>query len=278
VHHSSYSELYFFDTGYVAGVFVAAEGYRLAWLDLGHAVPASRRAAVGAFVAWVALLIVTVKLTENSVATPREELNRYVAIGGIAVAFVVVWALVVLVRRRRATGVLALGLIPVLAATALTSPILAVPSARAALAGQPIANGRTVLVPGLVTALNWLRDHMPVDAVFAVNNHWIDPGRTFGKFYYYTAFSERQAFIEAYNPYPIPPGTGTPAGAEFVHRQQLNDAVFDHADAQALQVLVSQYDVRFLFIDRTLGPYTPAVLKLGRVVFSNPDATIIAVG
>jgi hypothetical protein len=278
VHHSSYSELYFFDTGYIAAVFVAAEGYRLAWLDLGHALPASRRAAVAAFVAWIALLIVTVKITENSVATPREELNRYLAIGGIAVAFVIVWALVALVRRQRVTGVLALGLIPVLAATALTSPILALPSARAALAGKPIADGRTVLVPGLVTALNWLRDHMPVNEVFAVNNHWIDPGRTFGKFYYYTAFSERQAFIEAYNPYPIPPGTGTPAGAEFVHRQQLNDAVFDHADAQALQVLVSDYDVRFLFIDRTLGPYTAAVLKLGRVVFSNADATIIAVG
>ena len=114
--------------------------------------------------------------------------------------------------------------------------------------------------------------------MFAVNNHWIDPGRTFGKFYYYTAFSERQAFIEAYNPYPIPPGPGTPAGANFVERQQLNDAVFDHADVHALQVLIHQYGVRFLFIDRTLGPNDPAVLKLGRVVFSNQDAAIVAVG
>ena len=145
--------------------------------------------------------------------------------------------------------------------------------------GKPIANGRTVLVPGLVTALNWLRDHMPVTEVIAVNNHWIDPGRTFGKFYYYTAFSERQAFIEAYNPYPIPPGMGTTAGAKFVHRQQLNDAVFDHADAQALQVLVEQYDVRFLFIDRTLGPFTQVVAQARtRRVAATADATIIAVG
>ena len=65
IHHSSYSELYFFDTGYVAGVFVAADGYRLAWLDMGSALPISRRTAAAAFVAWVALLIVIVKLTEN---------------------------------------------------------------------------------------------------------------------------------------------------------------------------------------------------------------------
>jgi hypothetical protein len=278
VHHSSYSELYFFDTGYVAGCFVAAEGLRLAWLDMGGALPLSRRTAVATFVAWVALLIVIVKLTENSVATPREQVNRYALIVAIGVAFVIVCALVASVRRRLNAGVIALGLIPVLAASALTSPILALPNARAALAGEPIANGRTVIVPGLLSALYWLRDDTPVSAVFAVNNHWIDPGRTFGKFYYYTALSERQAFIEAYNPYPIPPGTGTPAGAEFTHRQQLNDAVFDHADPQALQTLVHQYDVRFLFVDRTLGPYVPAVLTLGRVVFSNPDATIIAVG
>src|ERR1022692_179562 len=278
VHHSSYSELYFFDTGYVAGCFVAAEGLRLAWLDMGGALPLSRRTAVATFVAWVALLIVIVKLTENSVATPREQVNRYALIVAIGVAFVIVCALVASVRRRLNAGVIALGLIPVLAASALTSPILALPNARAALAGAPIANGRTGIVPGLLSALYWLRDDTPVSAVFAVNNHWIDPGRTFGKFYYYTALSERQAFIEAYNPYPIPPGTGTPAGAEFTHRQQLNDAVFDHADPQALQTLVHQYDVRFLFVDRTLGPYVPAVLTLGRVVFSNPDATIIAVG
>ena len=278
VHHSSYSELYFFDTGYLAGCFVAAEGLRLAWLDMGHALPISRRAAVAAFVAWVALLLAIVKLTENSVGTPREQVNRYAAIAGIGVAFVIVWALVVRVRRRPSAGVIALGLVPLLAASALTSPLLALPSARAVLAGQPIASGRAVLAPALLTALYWLRDHAPVDAVFAVNNHWIDPGRTFGKFYYYTAFSERQAFIEAYNPYPIPPGPGTAAGANFIVRQQLNDAVFDYADPNALQVLVHQYGVRFLFIDRTLGPYDPATLKLGRVVFNNQDAAIVAVG
>ena len=209
IHHSSYSELYFFDTGYVAGVFVAADGYRLAWLDMGSALPISRRTAAAAFVAWVALLIVIVKLTENSVATPREQVNRYALIVAIGVAFVIVCALVALLRRQLSAGVIALGLIPLLAVSALTSPILALPSARAALAGEPIANGRTVIVPGLLSALYWLRDHTSVNAVLAVNNHWIDPGRTFGKFYYYTALSERQAFIEfSTTRTPFPPGPG----------------------------------------------------------------------
>jgi hypothetical protein len=175
-------------------------------------------------------------------------------------------------------GAVALGLIPVMAAAALTSPILVEPMVRTVMADKPLANGRTVIVPGLVSALNWLRDNTSVDTVFAVNNHWVDPGETFGKFYYYTAFSERQSFIEAYNPYPIPPGPGTPEGADFIYRQQLNDAVFTHADTNALKILTQQYAVRYLLIDRTLGPQDSAVLGLGHVVFSNQSAVIVAVG
>jgi hypothetical protein len=116
-----------------------------------------------------------------------------------------------------------------------------------------------------------------VNDVFALNNHWIDAARANGKYYYATAFSERQAFIEAYNPYPILPGTGTPAGANFAYRQQINDALFNHAEASALRVMTQQYAVRFLFIDRSRS-YDPAVMTLGRVVFSNQGAFIVAVG
>ena len=42
--------------------------------------------------------------------------------------------------------------------------------------------------------------------------------------------------------------------------------------------MTRQYAVRFLFIDRILGVQDAAVLQLGRVVFSNADATILAVG
>ena len=59
-----------------------------------------------------------------------------------------------------------------------------------------------------MTALQWLRDHSGIDTIFAVNNHWLDPGRVNGKYYYFTAFSDRQIFIEAYDPirYGVTPG------------------------------------------------------------------------
>jgi hypothetical protein len=278
VHHSSYSELYFVDTGYFAACFPAAEGLRLAWEDLGRSQRFSSRPVLVAFAGWVLALLVLARITANPMPTPRDLVVRYAIVAIAAVLFVVAWGVVLRENRRSAAAIVSVGLIPVLAAAALTSPLLSYPSVKAVVSGKPIANGRTVIVPGLLTALYWLRDHSSVNAVFAVNNHWVDPTRTYGKFYYYTAFSERQAFIEAYNPYPIPPGPGTPAGANFIYRMQLNDEVFNRADPSALKILTEQYGVRFLLIDRTLGPYISTVLGLGHVVFSNQDADIVAVG
>lgn len=278
VHHSSYSELYFVDTGYVAGCLIAAQGYRLAWLDIGPSLHVSRQAVVVGIASWIALLLIVVKVTEHSLRSPQAIFFRYADIAAGAVVFVIACALVLRMLRRSTSGIMAVALIPVVAAAALTSPMLAYPTLQRVLTGVPVSPGRIVLTPGLLSALYWFRDHTPADAVFAVNNHWLDPGRVNTKEYYYTAFTERQAFIESYNPYPIPPGPGTPAGANFISRQQLNDAVFDHGDRQALQIVIHQYGVRYLLIDRTLGPYNSAIVRLGRIVFANPDATIIAVG
>ncbi len=278
VHHVASSELYFLDTGYFAGCLVAAEGLRLAWADLAQSQRFSRRAVVIALAAWGAALIVVVRLTAHSLATPDAVVLRYAGIAAAAVLFVIAWALVLRARHLSSSAVTAIGLIPILATVALSSPFIVYPTVRKVLAREPITTGQVVLVPGVLTALYWLRDHTPGDAVFAVNNHWLDAARTNGKYYYYTAFSERQAFIEAYDSYPIPAGSGTPAGANFIARQNLNDAVFDDADAAALQLMTQEYSVRFLLIDRTLGTFDPGVLQLGRVVFSDQDATVIVVG
>ncbi len=278
VHHSSYSELYFVDTGYVAGCLAAAQGYRLAWLDIGPSLNVSRRTVVVGIACWIALLLIVVKATEHSLVTPQAIFFRYADIAAAALVFVIACGVVLRVLRRSTSAIMAVALIPVVAAAALTSPMLAYPTIQRVLTGAPVSPGRTVLTPGLLTALYWFRDHTPTDVVFAVNNHWLDPGRTQTKEYYYTAFTERQAFIESYNPYPIPAGSGTPAGANFISRQRLNDAVFDHDDAEALLILIHQYGVRYLIVDRTLGTYDPAILRAGRVMFSNQDATIVAVG
>jgi hypothetical protein len=278
VHHSSGSELYFQDTGYVAACIVGAEGLRRAWLDLGRSVPVSRSAVALAFAGWVVLILVIVRLTSHSVDTPGRIMLRYIGVVILGVAFVAACAVVVRRRYGSSNGIVALGLIPIMAASIVTTPLAVYPNVQKVLADEPLTSTQIALKPPLLAALYWLRDHSSVNDVFAVNNHWINPEHTSAKYYYYTAFSQRQAFIEAYNPYPIPPGPGTPAGANFIYRMQLNDEVFNRADPSALKILTEEYGVRFLFIDRTMGPFLSAVLGLGHLVFSNQDADIVAVG
>lgn len=286
VHQVSYSELYFLDTGYVAGCVVAAAGLRLAWLDAGRAIPVSRHAVVLALAAWVALLILLVVATSHAIAHADALAVRYVGLAVGCVVFVLAWSLALRARNVSRSGLLTLVLVPLLAAAALTSPIVLSPTMRKVLTGAPITpiqpDPQTVrgLTPGLLTALQWLRDHSSVDAVFAVSNHWIDPAQANGKYYYYSALSERQVFVEAYDPirYGITTGLATAAGVNFAYRQRLNDAVFDHADTSALRILTHQYSVSLLFIDRIHHNANPTVVQLGRVVFSDDDAIIVAVG
>jgi hypothetical protein len=280
VHQSSYSEGYFEETGYMAAAIVAAAGLRLAWLDVGRGMPVSRRAAIAATAACVVLFLVVAKVRSGSTATPRSDLDLYAVLIAAVVIILLVWALALRARNRSTSGILALTLIPMVAASVLTTPFVIYPTVRKFIAGVPITDPQPVLVPGLLTALYWLRDHAPIDAVFAVNNHWLDPARVNGKYYYYGAFSERQIFIEAYDPirYGITPGIPSRAATIFAYRQGVNDAVFNNANVDDLRVMTQQYMVRFLFVDRIHGTFNPAVLKLGDVVFSNQDATIVAVG
>jgi hypothetical protein len=142
--------------------------------------------------------------------------------------------------------------ISLLAASALTSPILVAPVVKRVLAGLPATittpDPQEVwgLTPGLLTALNWLRDSTPTGTVLAVSNHWINPAETDGRNYYYSAFSEREIFVEAYDPvrFGVLPGVDTQTERDFVYRQQLNNDVFNHADTQALALMTQRYLVR----------------------------------
>jgi hypothetical protein len=86
--------------------------------------------------------------------------------------------------------------------------------------------------------------------------------------------------VEPYTPddYGLQNPPLTAGFVAFLHRVMLNDLVFDHADVAALHVLTDQYDVRYLLIDRLHHDADPALLQLGRIVLTNPDATIVAVG
>jgi hypothetical protein len=280
VHQSSYSEGYFEETAFAAGAIVAAAGLRLAWLDVGRALPYTRRAVVIMFAVSLVVLLAAIKIAAGATVTPEADMRFYLVLAAVGLVFVLASALVLRAGYGTASGALAVGLIPLLAAAALTQPLLLYPTVRGDISGVPATRAPTVVPSGVLTALYWLRDHASTDAVFAVNNHWLDPGRTNGKYYYYTAFSERQIFIEAYDPirYGITPGIATPTAAIFAYRQGLNDAVFVHGDTTALRTMTQMYGVRYLFIDRLLGTEDPAVMQLGRVVFSDADAVILAVG
>jgi hypothetical protein len=280
VHQSSYSELYFEDMGYVAGALVAAAGLRLAWMDLGGAIAVSRRVVIVVFVTCLVVLLGVIKVTSHDVFTPESTMKLYVGLAAVGLVVLVLSALVLRAGYGSGTGALALGLIPLTAAAALTSPLIVYPTVRKITSGVPVTVATPVLVPGVVVALHWLRDHTSQSAVVAVNNHWIDEARTNAKYYYYAPISERQIFIEAYDPIRdgVTPGVSTPTAVTFAYRQQLNDEVFDDANTDALRIMTQDYGVRYLFVDDLLGSQNPGVLQLGHVVFSNNDATIIAVG
>ena len=285
-HQTGYSELYFQTTGYVAGAIAAAAGLRLAWVDAGNAITRSRRAVVLAFASWIAVLTLIATVTALTLRNAPAEVTTYSLFGAGTALFVAVLRVLGGRNGRATSGLLALGLIPLLAASALATPIELAPTVGRVLTGSEITTSPPDpqkvrgLTPELLAALLWLRAHSPVDTVFAVSNHWIDPNELDGRYYYYSAFSERQVLIEGYdaNRYEISTSLTTNEGAEFARREALNDAVFASADADALSVLTEQYSVRFLLIDRVHADASPAVRLLGSVVFSNADAIIVAVG
>jgi hypothetical protein len=288
-HQIGYSELYFQDTGYVAGCIVAADGLRLAWLDAGSALPISKRAAAIALGCWIGALTALVIVTSPTLHQSQTAVLRYAVLISGCVLFVGGCFLVARMRKRPTSGLLGLGLIPILAASALASPIEISATTGLMLSGIPVALAQASapnvrgLTPDLLAALRWLQAHSSVDAVIAVSNHWLDAAETDGRYYYYSAFSDRQVFVEGYDAsrYEIATDIDTPTGADFAIRQMLNDDVFRYADAAALHTMTQKYSVRFLLIDsqdRDTDDDNPAVLKLGTVVFANAADTIVAVG
>jgi hypothetical protein len=197
--------------------------------------------------------------------------------------FVLLWAAALSGLRRPMSGILALALIPLLAATALSSPIEVSSTLRSLVNGIPVTPPQpdpgTIWgpTPGLWSALQWMHDRTPVGTVFAVSNHWIDPAKRDGRNFYYSAFRSDRCSSKAMTPSAteFQNVLARPLGTNYTYRQELNDALFNHADVNALQVLTQQYGVRFLFVDRIHGATDAAVLQLGCIVYRDSDAIIV---
>jgi hypothetical protein len=142
----------------------------------------------------------------------------------------------------------------------------------------------TGLTRGLYQGLDWIRQNTSTNAVLAVNNYRErGPSYDGATYFYYSAFSERRVFLEGWlftvaSWNILGENALTSKRVPFPERYRLNEAVFKHADANALRVLVREYGVRYLVADKVQGSFTPAISRLGRVAFDNPAVTVYAVG
>lgn len=135
----------------------------------------------------------------------------------------------------------------------------------------------------LYEGLLWLRAHSsPGDAIAADNYDEPVGRRRYASYYYYSAFAERRVFVEGWlfssrthelGGTRVLEGRATP----FPERLRLNKAVFVRGDPDALDVLVHDYGVRYLLVDRLHGFATPRVRGLGRLVFDNQAVSIYRV-
>jgi hypothetical protein len=168
-------------------------------------------------------------------------------------------------------------------AGALAKPLEVISPALARLAnGKPLySQAGHGITAGLFTGLTWIRQHTPTNAVIAVNNY--DDGasrRKFANNYYYSAFAERQVFLEGWiyaqrsfelGEKQVFLGHKTP----YPQRRLLNDAVFQHSDQAALETLASKYRVRYLLVDRVHNNHpSPQLPRLAQPVFANRDIAI----
>ena len=123
------------------------------------------------------MLTALVVATSPTLHQSQTAVLRYMVLISGCMLFVAGCFLVARLRNRPTSGVLGLGLIPILAASALASPIEISATTGLMLSGIPVALAQASppnvrgLTPELLAALRWLRAHSSVDAVIAVSNH-----------------------------------------------------------------------------------------------------------
>jgi len=285
-------QAHFLNYGYIAGCVLSAEGLVL---FARHAATRSRDPrrllavalgagiAAGAAAAWILL----------DASAPAGE-GRFVLAYGIAaavVAAVALWAALTgragegAGRRLAATGIGA-AILALVGLSLLNNPLdKGVTTIRRADAGLPLhAPEDPVAARGLTRelyeGLEWVRDNTDEDVVVAVNNHVIEGFSS--RYFYYSAFAERRAFLESWS-YTV---EAQEIGLErvedgeelpFPERRALNDAVFDRGDSRALERMRADYGVDFLVVDKGHGSFSPKALELGATVFENDAVAVIEV-
>lgn len=137
------------------------------------------------------------------------------------------------------------------------------------------------LTAKLLEGMQWLRAHSQKNDIIAVNNQRLlqrFPGN--GYYWYYSAFTERQIFFEGWVYTDRARRLGYTLIQDeqfhpFPDRLELNQRVFENADAQALITITRDYGVRFLLIDKIHASYTSQLTQYAMPVFENEDILIL---
>jgi hypothetical protein len=129
--------------------------------------------------------------------------------------------------------------------------------------------------------MEWIRDHLPTDAVLAVSND-----RTPRTSYRgpsdndYPAFTERRTFREGWK-YTVKANEIGQIDVQarrkdpFKRRTRLENAVFSRGDETALGTMAERFGVTHIVISRKDGAVSRRVYALGPMVYSNGAVEVI---
>jgi hypothetical protein len=148
-------------------------------------------------------------------------------------------------------------------------------------AGAPAyATTNQNLTRSLWSGLVWAREHLPEDAVLAVNNQTLSASGDW-RYFYYSAFAERRTFLGGwmYSDRTHTVGYNDAALGKvqpFPERLALNTAAFSSGSASAIEALRVR-GVTHLLVDKVHGHPVEALDTAATRVFSNSDVDIYAV-
>ncbi len=130
----------------------------------------------------------------------------------------------------------------------------------------------TIALPASrVDAARWVRDHSDPDDILATNAHCIsgtDPASCDSRSFWLSAYAERTVLIEGWGFAPRTAAVGLipfwdPALLD------LNERAITAPTAADLAELRDRYEVRWLVVDRIVGPESPSLAELADPVYDN---------
>jgi hypothetical protein len=288
--HERAGEFYFLHYGYIAGCVLSAKGILLFterfWAHWERSEVALGGLVAGALAGGaVAAAIIHVPASDTACAG---RLALGFAVAALTIVALALWAS--RASRGRVAGAgTGIALLLTISLGLLNTPLDTVPpiaeklDANLTLYPEDDVTFDRGLTRDLYDGLRWVRDHSDDDEVIAVNNHFKDAAGTSSRYWYYTAFTERRAFLESWIITTDAQEIGydrVSSGEEvpFPERRRLNAAVFEMGSPSALAELRAGYGVDLLLVDKVHGSASPKLRELARPVFENDALTVYRVG